>query len=260
MRTVAFVNLKGGVGKTVSAANFAHILTAVHHKRVLLVDGDKQGNASQYFQLYGGQDGTAALLVKQDADIMSTIYQTQYKGLDVITSNMDLYSADRELWADEERDQTGSLKEALRRAAADYDYCVIDNGPAIDVITLNILVAADDVLIPVRPDDFSIAGMVDLLEQIGHVKALNPGLMVQGVFFTHWQNRETFGQARAALEKSGICPVLQTAISYNPKVSESTFAHTPLCVFAGRSWAAIQYKKLTAEYLALTDSGKGKEG
>ena len=155
MRTVAFVNLKGGVGKTVSAANFAHILTAVHHKRVLLVDGDKQGNASQYFQLYGGQDGTAALLVKQDADIMSTIYQTQYKGLDVITSNMDLYSADRELWADEERGHTGDLKDALRRAAADYDYCVIDNGPSIDVITLNILVAADDVLIPVRPDDFS---------------------------------------------------------------------------------------------------------
>ena len=73
---------------------------------------------------------------------MSTIYQTQYKGLDVITSNMDLYSADRELWADEERGHTGDLKDALRRAAADYDYCVIDNGPSIDVITLNILVAA----------------------------------------------------------------------------------------------------------------------
>ena len=175
MRTVAFINLKGGVGKTVSAANFAHILTAVHHKRVLLVDGDKQGNASQYFELYGSQDGTAALLTKQDTDIMSTIYQTQYKGLDVITSNMDLYSADRELWADEERGHTGDLKDALRRAAADYDYCVIDNGPSIDVITLNILVAADDVLIPVRPDDFSLAGMVDLLEQIGNVKMLNPG-------------------------------------------------------------------------------------
>ena len=256
MRTVAFINLKGGTGKTVSAANVAHILAAYHNKKVLLVDADKQGSASRYFGMYGEQAGTEALLM-QLRDAAEVIYPTQYKGLDVITSNMDLYSADRELWADEERDQTGSLKEALRRAAADYDYCVIDNGPAIDVITLNILVAADDVLIPVRPDDFSIAGMVDLLEQIGHVKILNPELTVRGAFFTHWQNRETFGQARAALEESGICPALQTAISYNPKVSESTFAHTPLCVFAGRSWAAIQYKKLTAEYLALTDSDKG---
>ena len=67
-------------------------------------------------------------------------------------------------------------------------------------------------------------------------------------------------QARQSLEDSGICPVFQTAIGYNPKVPESTLEEMPLCAFAPRSWAAIQYKKLTAEYLALTDSGKGKEG
>ena len=77
MRTLAIVNLKGGTGKTVSAANMAHILAALHRKKVLLVDGDKQGNASQYFRLYGEQDGLAALLLNPEQDILESIYTTQ---------------------------------------------------------------------------------------------------------------------------------------------------------------------------------------
>jgi chromosome partitioning protein len=131
----------------------------------------------------------------------------------------------------------------------------------VDTVTLNVLAAADDVLIPIRPDEFSFSGLLDLVEQVNGVReAVNAGLTLRGAFFTHWQNRETFWQARRSLEDSGICPVFQTAIGYNPKVPESTLEEMPLCAFAPRSWAAIQYKKLTAEYLALTDSGKGKEG
>jgi len=256
MKVLAFINLKGGVGKTVSAANFAHILATVHKKRVLLVDGDKQGNASQYFRLYGEQDGTAALLLNPNLDALETVYATEYKGLDIITSNMELYTADRKIYEDESRDPAGALKAALEKLGDDYDYCIIDNGPAVDTIALNVLVAADDVMIPLRPDDFSFSGLVDLAEQVESARMLNPGLALRGAFFTHWQKRETFQEARAALEKSGICHVFQTAISYNPKVSESTFEHEPLCSFAPRSWAAIQYKKLVAEYLGLTDSSK----
>ena len=95
--TLAIVNLKGGTGKTISAANMAHILAALHRKKVLLVDGDKQGNASRYFQVYGEHDGTAALLLADGLDTESverTIYWTGYNGLDIITSNMDLYTTD----------------------------------------------------------------------------------------------------------------------------------------------------------------------
>lgn len=263
MRTLAFINLKGGTGKTVSAANVAHILAAVHDKKVLLVDGDKQGNASRYFQVYGEHDGTAALLMADALDaerVEKTIYRTAYKGLDIITSNMDLYTADRELYGDS-ADVSGKLAEALDHVRDDYDFCIIDNGPAVDMATLNVLAAADDVLIPIRPDEFSFSGLLDLAEQVQAVKeSINPGITMQGAFFTHWQNRETFRQARQSLEDSGICPVLQTAINYNPRVSESTLEEKPLCEFAPRSWAAIQYKKLTAEYLDLTDSDKRKEG
>jgi len=260
MKTLAFINLKGGTGKTVSAANVSHILAAVHHKHVLLVDADKQGNASRYFRLYGEQDGTAALLGHPAVEIAATIYPAEYKGLDIITSNMDLYSTDRELWADEDNTHVMDLRTALDRVRDDYDFCIIDNGPAADIITLNVLAAADDVLIPIRPDEFSFSGLLDLIEQIKSVRAVNPGLVLRGAFFTHWQNRAPFVQARQSLVDSGICPVFQTAINFNPKVSESTLEETPLCVFAPRSWAAIQYKKLVAEYLSLTDSGKRKEG
>jgi len=260
MRTIAFINLKGGTGKTVSAANSAHILAVVHHKRVLLVDADKQGNASRYFRLYGEQGGTAALLRPDAADISAAIYPTQYKDLDIITSNMNLYSTDRELYENSE-DVSGMLAAALAQVRDDYDYCIIDNGPAVDMVTLNVLAAADDVLIPIRPDEFSFSGLLDLVEQVQAVrKSVNPGLILRGAFFTHWQNRPAFAEARMSLVESGICPVFQTAIGYNPRVPESTLEETPLCVFAPRSWAAIQYKKLVAEYLSLTDSDKRKEG
>ena len=261
MKTLAIVNLKGGVGKTVSAANMAHILAVYHHKKVLLVDGDKQGSASRYFGMYGEQAGTEALLM-QLRDAAEVIYPTQYKGLDIITSNLELYKADRMMY-DSEADEDMAMRLYVRLGYVknDYDFCIIDNGPSVDTVTLNVLAAADDVLIPIRPDEFSFSGLLDLVEQVQAVQErVNPGLTMRGAFFTHWQNRETFAQARRSLEDSGICPVLQTAISYNPKVPESTLEEKPLCVFAPRSWAAIQYKKLTAEYLALSDSGKGKEG
>ena len=263
MRTLAFINLKGGTGKTVSSANVAHILAAVHNKKVLLVDGDKQGNVSRYFQVYEEHDGTAALLLADTLDTESvekTIYRTGYNGLDIITSNMDLYTADRELYGDS-ADTSGKLAVALTYVQDDYDFCIIDNGPAVDMATLNVLAAADDVLIPIRPDEFSFSGLLDLVAQVQAVQeSVNPGLVLRGAFFTHWQNREAFRQARRSLEESEICPVFQTVINYNPKVPESTLEEKPLCVFAPRSWAAIQYKKLTAEYLNLTDSVKRKEG
>lgn len=169
MKTLALINLKGGTGKTVSAANMAHILATVHRKHVLLVDADKQGNASRYFSLYGEQDGTAALLWKDPLDIAEIIYPTQYKGLDVITSNMDLYTTDRELYEDS-ADVSGVLAAALARVRDDYDFCIIDNGPAVDMVTLNVLAAADDVLIPIRPDEFSFSGLLDLVEQVQAVQ------------------------------------------------------------------------------------------
>ena len=185
--TLAFINLKGGTGKTVSAANVAHILAALHRKKVLLVDGDKQGNASRYFRRYGEQDGAAELLMlgPELMNIAAAIYPTEYKGLDIITSNMELCKTDRMLY-DSERETARVLASALERVRNDYDFCIIDNGPAVDMVTLNVLAAADDVIIPIRPDEFSFSGLLDLVEQVQAVQeGVNPGLTMRGAFFTH---------------------------------------------------------------------------
>ena len=116
MRTLAFINLKGGTGKTVSAANVAHILATLHRKKVLLVDGDKQGNASRYFQVYGEHDGTAALLLADGLDaeaVERAIYRTGYYGLDIITSNLELYAADRALYDRQDTDTARVLSSVL---------------------------------------------------------------------------------------------------------------------------------------------------
>ncbi len=165
----------------------AHILAALHRKKVLLVDGDKQGNASRYFRRYGEQDGAAELLMlgPELMNIAAAIYPTEYKGLDIITSNMELYKTDRMLY-DSERETARVLASALERVQNDYDFCIIDNGPAVDMVTLNVLAAADDVIIPIRPDEFSFSGLLDLVEQVQAVQeGVNPGLTMRGAFFTH---------------------------------------------------------------------------
>ncbi len=165
----------------------AHILAALHRKKVLLVDGDKQGNASRYFRRYGEQDGAAELLMlgPELMNIAAAIYPTEYKGLDIITSNMELYKTDRMLY-DSERETARVLASALERVQNDYDFYIIDNGPAVDMVTLNVLAAADDVIIPIRPDEFSFSGLLDLVEQVQAVQeGVNPGLTMRGAFFTH---------------------------------------------------------------------------
>lgn len=248
MNTISIFSLKGGTGKTISAVNIAHILACPHNKRVLLIDNDKQGNASQYFKLYDKErSGTAAALMTPAPDIDGLIYQTEYSGLDIITANMDLYEADRQLY---ETGDIYAMRDALETVADDYDYCVIDCPPSIDTTVLAALVASNDVLIPVRADDFSFKGLEELEEQLQNARSANPALSIKGCFFTHWQNTAVNVQGEELLRSSTKVPVFQTHIPYNQKIAECTFAKMPVAVYSRRSWAAIQYVKLVSEYLA----------
>ena len=255
MKTISFLNLKGGTGKTVSAANFAYNLAEFHKKRVLLIDGDKQGNSSMYFRVHDRNRAglVDALTVPRfaDFDIESAITPTEHPRLAVITSNMDLYRTDRQLEEIGGIESAQILKNALEQIKDDFDYCVIDHAPAIDNIVINGLMATDDVIIPVRVDDFSFSGMGDLLEQIDFARGGNPSLTVKGCFITHYQNNEVNRQGRDLLKQRDLCPVFETVIHYNKTVSESTFYKLPLHKYNGRSWATIEYKKLVAEYLSM---------
>lgn len=177
MRTIAIINLKGGVAKTTSSINIAYILSA-KGKRVLLVDNDKQGDCSRGMNRRTQEGaGIDKIMVDKKPDMASLIQKTDYENLDVITANLNLLTANMEVTMDRVRPQQTRLKNALQQVKDNYDFCVIDNAPDINVSVINALTAADDVLIPVEVDDNTTEGMDELLDQIDEIKCeLNPDL------------------------------------------------------------------------------------
>ena len=149
MGTISIINLKGGVAKTVSSMNIAYILAAVHKKKVLLIDNDKQGNASKILNRHSYEKpGTEEILTVHHLDLHEVIQPTDYEGLDIITANMNLLTAGLEVLLDQKRPRQIRFKRALQQIEETYDFCIIDNAPDINISTINALVASDDVLVP----------------------------------------------------------------------------------------------------------------
>ena len=126
MKVLSIINLKGGVAKTISSVNMAHILAAVHGYKVLLIDNDKQGNASKILNRhsYSGK-GTAEVMTKRGIDPAEIIQKTDYDGLDIITANMNLLTANLEVMLDQSRPQQTRFKKFLEGIQTEYDYCII---------------------------------------------------------------------------------------------------------------------------------------
>ena len=262
MKTISIINLKGGVAKTISAANIAHILAIVHGKHVLLVDNDKQGNVTKFFGLHGYDNPTIAeLLTERDADINEIITPTQYPTLDVIPANMTLLKANMEILLDPRRPQQTRLRAALRGVAGNYDYCVIDCAPDLNISTINALVAADEVIIPIKIDKFAFDGLAELIEQINNTrKDFNPSIILRGCLITSFQNNEVNRQGEAWLRAHPEYPVFNTRIRRTEKVDESTFANAPIIEYSRRSGAARDYLAFVVEYLNTASDSDTKGG
>lgn len=170
MRTIAIINLKGGVAKTTSSINIAYILNQKGYK-VLLVDNDKQGDCSRGLDRRSPESvGIDEIMTEEDPDMEKLIQNTNYENLDIITANLNLLKANLEASMDLTRVQQTRLKKAVERVKEDYDFCVIDNAPDINISVINALAAADDVLIPIEIDDNTMEGMGELLKQIDTIK------------------------------------------------------------------------------------------
>ena len=167
MKTLSIINLKGGVAKTISSVNMAHILAAVKGCKVLLIDNDKQGNASKIMNRHSyDHKGTAEVMTQRGIDPAEVIQHTDFEGLDIITANMNLLTANLEVMLDQSRPQQTRFKKFLDGLQNEYDYCIIDNAPDINISTINALVASQDVMVPITIDDFAIDGLAELKEQI----------------------------------------------------------------------------------------------
>ena len=188
MKTIAVYSLKGGTGKTITTATLAHLYAAGSKRQgsVLLVDADSQGNLSQYFRRYSKDDSVLHKYLKPPTyEGKRDVTGTDYAYMDILTGGMQLYNDDRALF---NAGRTDAIQEILKKIEhTSYNMCIIDCAPALNMLTINALCAADYVVIPIRIDAFSTNGLVELEEQLNGVRKVNNGLQVAGVVITHYQ-------------------------------------------------------------------------
>lgn len=250
MKVISIINLKGGVAKTMSSINIAHILSTIHNKKVLIIDNDKQGNTTKFFDMHSESDlSIAEIMTNRNVELEEVIKQTKYKNLDIIPSNMKLLRANLDVIMDMSRPQQTRLKKALEQIEGEYDYCIIDNPPDINISVINALVASDDVLIPIKVDKFSFDGMNELIEQIENAKEMNPRLNLKGCFVTLFAKNDVNVQGEQLLNSDKKYSMFKTHIRRTVKADESTFTNIPLLEYSKRCGATKDYIALVEEYL-----------
>ena len=252
MIVLSIINLKGGVSKTISAINIAHIMAEEFGKRVLLIDNDKQGNTTKFFKLHDEDAPSISdVLTVKGFHIRDAAKETRYKNLHVIPSNMSLLNADKQILMDCARPQQTRLKKALAEVANDYDFVVIDNAPNLDMSVNNALVASDHVLIPIKIDQFAFDGVAEILYQIDELKEFNEHLRVVGGFVTMYQHTRVNREGTQILQNGGMLPMLETKIRRSTIIDETTFAGIPVAEYTPRSMVTKDFKQLVSEYLEL---------
>lgn len=255
MKTVAIINLKGGVAKTTTAVSLAELLAEGDKRRkrpgsrVLLFDNDKQGNASRIFGAYEREQEAGACRIIKTGRIAGNIRDTEVENMDIVTCNYFMELAELEIKADTVNTQHGRYKSALGEIDGKYDFCIIDNPPDLGMNVINAMVAADEIIIPVCLDAYSLDGLEELVEQINQIRALNPKTRLAGVLITDYEKSDTSEAAETWLrEKSGL-PVFNTIIRHSKKVKDSTFYHKTPITYCVRSGAAQGYKNFILEYM-----------
>jgi chromosome partitioning protein len=251
-RCLAVANQKGGVGKTTTAINLATSL-AMADQRVLLLDLDPQANLTSGLGLKGqaGAGGTVYQALTQDGVEADTfVLETRVQGLALIPADRNLTGAEIDLVSMPDRERR--LRTFLEPLRGRFDYIFIDTPPSLGLLTLNALVAADAVLIPLNCEYFALEGLADLVATLRRVRgAFNPGLDIAGVLLTMYDERTNLGQQvtrdiRAFFEER----VYTTVIPRNVRLGEAPSHGMPAILYDVKSRGAEAYLALAREFLA----------
>jgi chromosome partitioning protein len=255
---LVLANQKGGVGKTTTAINLGTALAALG-KRILLVDLDPQGNASTGLGVGPAERSyTAYDLLFESGPVAATA--TGIPGLGIVPATPDLSSADLDMVGDARR--THKLRDALRnRSLTDCDYVLIDCPPSLNLLTINAMVAADSVLVPLQCEFFALEGLSQLMRTIQSVRqSSNPDLRIQGIVLTMYDRRNNLSAQVAADVRANLgALVYDTIIPRNVRLSEAPSHGVPALIYDHTSMGSVAYQKLAGEVLARLEGARAHE-
>jgi chromosome partitioning protein len=251
-RIIAVANQKGGVAKTTTTINLGASL-ALANQRILVVDLDPQGNLTSGVGQKGqaGDGGTAYEALTGDAaDARAFVIPTGVDHLSLIPADRDLTGAEIELVNLDHRERR--LANLLASLADQFDYIFVDSPPSLGLLTLNALVAADAVLIPLNCEYFALEGIAELIATIDRVReAFNPALAIEGVLLTMYDDRTNLGQQVSAnIREHFGDQVYRTVIPRNIRLGEAPSHGVPVILYDARSRGADAYVALAHEFLA----------
>jgi chromosome partitioning protein len=259
-KSIAVANQKGGVGKTTTAVNLAAVIANWGH-RVLLVDADPQGNATSGIGIQRGsfRKGLYHSVVLEES-IGSIALPTIIPTLKVVPANKDLAGAEIELVDVDQREFR--LKRALSTEEENYDYLIIDCPPSLGLLTLNALTAAKSLLVPIQCEYYALEGVTELFDTLARIRRLhNPGLMIEGLLLTMYDERTNLSAAVAAdLRDFYGLQVFQTVIPRNVRLAEAPSYGKPIISYDAHSKGAEAYSQLAREIVYESKSARSGSG